>query len=81
MCVIFLLVDGLGWPPLDIGDVSGLEPLFSRPVRVGHEVSLDAVHDLGELELEADLQQRRVLADGVGDARLHTVAEIYTAIY
>ena len=75
VCVC-LLVDGLSRPPLDVGDVSGLEPLFPCSVRVGHEVGLDAVHDLGELELQADLQQGRVLADGVGDAGLHTVAAI-----
>ena len=34
---------------------------------------LDSIHDLGELELEPDLQEPFVLADGVGDARLNAV--------
>jgi hypothetical protein len=39
--------------------------------RVTH---LDPIHDLGELELESDLEKPLVLADGVGDAGLDSIA-------
>ena len=53
-----------------------LGPFFPHPVNVLHEVGGDAVHDLGKLEPEADLQQLAVLANGVRNSRLHSEPEI-----
>ena len=36
---------------------------------------LNAVHDLSELELESDLEQPLVLADGIGNAGLNSVSD------
>ena len=37
------------------------------------KTNLNSVHDFGELELEADLQETLVLADGIGDTGLNSV--------
>jgi len=74
--LVFFLIQGLGWLPFDVGLFSGPESILPCAVGVAHQMVLDAVHDLGELELEADLEKRLVLANGVGNPRLHSVPHV-----
>ncbi len=72
----FASVQGFGSLPLDVGGRTLIsDSVFSSAVDAVDQMVADSIVDLCELELEADLDQRVVLTNRVGNPRLNAVTE------